>query len=70
MKQILEGMNFLHKKWIIHRVKLYKHNKDIKPSNILMDKNGEIKIADFGLSRECGSPFRELSATITTLFYR
>lgn len=40
--QILEGMGFIHKHGIIHG--------DIKPSNILIDKEGNVKIADFGLS--------------------
>ena len=40
--QILEGMGFVHKYGIVHG--------DIKPSNIILDKQGRAKIADFGLS--------------------
>ena len=41
--QILDAMNYFHKKQIIHR--------DLKPSNILITKNGDnVKIIDFGLA--------------------
>ena len=43
MKQLLDGVLYIHNKQIIHR--------DLKPSNILINKYGTIKIADFGLSR-------------------
>ena len=42
MDQILSAMSLAHKHGVIHR--------DLKPQNILMDENGNIKIADFGIA--------------------
>ncbi|XP_028396947.1 serine/threonine-protein kinase/endoribonuclease IRE1-like [Dendronephthya gigantea] len=43
IKEILLGVKFLHDQGILHR--------DLKPSNILVDLKGQMKLADFGLSR-------------------
>ena len=43
-KQIIAGLNFIHSKGIAHR--------DIKLDNILLDGKGNVKIADFGVSRQ------------------
>lgn len=43
MKQILEGMDFVHKKGITHR--------DLKPENILKTDDGVVKICDFGSAK-------------------
>ncbi|XP_073462490.1 protein kinase C theta type-like [Aquarana catesbeiana] len=40
--EICCGLEFLHKRGIVHR--------DIKLGNILMDKNGHVRIADYGLA--------------------
>lgn len=41
-QQIIRGLNYIHSRGIIHC--------DIKPNNILITKNGIVKIADFGIS--------------------
>ncbi|CAI4037013.1 hypothetical protein SMKI_16G3110 [Saccharomyces mikatae IFO 1815] len=43
MLQILEGLNYIHCAKFMHR--------DIKTANILIDHNGVLKLADFGLAR-------------------
>jgi len=60
--QVLSGLSCLHKDWILHR--------DMKPGNILIAEDGTVKISDFGSSRYYGSPNREMTARITTRFYR
>lgn len=56
-KAVLEGLNFAHCKGIIHR--------DVKSSNILIDKSGRARITDFGIAILAGS--ERLTATGSTI---
>jgi serine/threonine-protein kinase len=42
-KQICEGLSEAHKVGVIHR--------DLKPNNIMIDREGEVRIMDFGIAR-------------------
>ncbi|KAF9118904.1 kinase subunit of RNA polymerase II carboxy-terminal domain kinase I, partial [Mortierella sp. 14UC] len=63
MKQLLEGLGFLHHKGVLHR--------DIKGSNLLVNKQGELKLADFGLARVFQKKTkRDYTNRVITLWYR
>ena len=61
MLQLLEATAFMHEQWVIHR--------DIKMSNLLYTK-GILKLCDFGLAREFGTPLRPYTPKVVTLWYR
>ncbi len=52
---VLRGLSAAHKIGIIHR--------DVKPSNILVTPQGEVKIVDFGLARDVAGKSRRLTRT-------
>lgn len=54
--QICKGLEYAHSKSIIHR--------DLKPHNILVSKDGVIKIADFGLARLLDATMYTLPGTV------
>lgn len=60
--QITSAIRYCHSKRILHR--------DLKPQNLLIDKNGVIKLADFGLARAFGVPIKTLTHEVLTLWYR
>ncbi|XP_037025774.1 cyclin-dependent kinase 5 homolog isoform X3 [Bradysia coprophila] len=62
MYQLLRGLAFCHSHNVLHR--------DLKPQNLLINKNGELKLADFGLARAFGIPVKCYSAEVVTLWYR
>jgi len=48
---ILQGLAYCHKKWVLHR--------DVKPNNLLIGQDGQLKLADFGLSQIFGDQDHE-----------
>ncbi|KAK2138801.1 hypothetical protein NP493_6831g00003 [Ridgeia piscesae] len=65
MQQLLNGLYYIHSNKILHR--------DMKAANILLTKNGVLKLADFGLARAFshskGQPNRYTNRVVT-LWYR
>lgn len=50
MAQLVEGIRYCHSHRVLHR--------DLKPQNLLIDRDGNLKLADFGLARAFGVPLR------------
>ncbi|CAJ0929173.1 unnamed protein product, partial [Mesorhabditis belari] len=70
-QQIISGVSYCHNHFVVHR--------DLKPENLLLDKDLNVKIADFGLSNmmrdgdflrtSCGSPNYAAPEVISGMLY-
>ena len=62
MGMLGRGVWFCHENFILHR--------DIKPNNLLIAADGEIKLADFGLARSFADPYNRMTYNVITRWYR
>jgi serine/threonine protein kinase len=62
MRDLLEGLAYCHEQKVLHR--------DLKPQNLLLSRDGRLKLADFGLARAFGIPVHTFSNEVVTLWYR
>ncbi|KAN0074961.1 Protein kinase-like domain containing protein [Elaphomyces granulatus] len=62
MGMLARGVWFCHENFILHR--------DIKPNNLLIASDGEVKLADFGLARAFVDPYLNMTHQVITRWYR
>ncbi|TKX25165.1 serine/threonine-protein kinase-13 [Elsinoe australis] len=62
MVMLCRAVHYCHANFVLHR--------DIKPNNLLIAANGEIKLADFGLARSFADPFVPMTYNTITKWYR
>lgn len=62
MGMLGRGVWFCHENFVLHR--------DIKPNNLLIAADGEVKLADFGLARSFADPYRPMTHQVITRWYR
>lgn len=78
MAMTFRGLEFCHRNWILHRVCSLLHvphqpltrSQDLKPNNLLIASDGQLKIADFGLARDFADPGYKMTCQVITRWYR
>jgi serine/threonine protein kinase len=61
LEQLCAGLGFAHKAGIVHR--------DVKPANIMIDREGVVRILDFGIARIEGSAMTQDGTMMGSLNY-
>ena len=56
--EVCKGLEHAHSKKVIHR--------DMKPGNVMLGKDGAVKIADFGLARLCHDSIARMTSQLST----
>ncbi|ROT43124.1 serine/threonine-protein kinase crk1 [Sodiomyces alkalinus F11] len=62
MGMLCRAVWFCHENFVLHR--------DIKPNNLLIAADGEVKLADFGLARSFADPLQVMTSQVITRWYR
>lgn len=62
MGMLTRAVWFCHENFVLHR--------DIKPNNLLIAQDGEVKLADFGLARSFADPYLNMTHQVITRWYR